>query len=84
MICTSYVNGKKHDFRLFKESQFKIPPQIKVLIDSGYQGLKKLHIQTQMPKKKSKKNPLTNEDKKANQSLSRQRVANENVSGLLK
>jgi hypothetical protein len=59
VICISYGNGKKHDFRLFKESQVKIHPQIKVLTDSGYQGLKKLHIQTQMPKKKSKKNPLT-------------------------
>ncbi|KIC73146.1 ISRin1, transposase orfB [Neochlamydia sp. EPS4] len=52
MICTSYGNGKKHDFRLFKESPVKIHPQIKVLTDSGYQGLKKLYIQTQMPKKK--------------------------------
>jgi hypothetical protein len=33
---------------------------------------------------RAKKNPLTKEDKKANQSLSRERVANENVIGLLK
>ncbi|MBS4166520.1 Uncharacterized protein NEOC65_001609, partial [Neochlamydia sp. AcF65] len=70
--------------RLFKESQVKINPQIRVLTDSGYQGLKKLHAQTQMPKKKSKKKPLTQEDKRTNQSLSRERVANENVIGLLK
>ncbi|MBS4166358.1 hypothetical protein NEOC65_001444 [Neochlamydia sp. AcF65] len=63
-MCTSYGNGKKHDFRLFKESQVKINPQIRVLTDSGYQGLKKLHAQTQMPKKKSKKKPLTKEEKK--------------------
>jgi hypothetical protein len=55
-----------------------------VLTDSGYQGLRKLHAQTQMPKKKSKKKPLTQEDKRTNQSLSRERVANENVIGLLK
>ncbi|MBS4166192.1 Uncharacterized protein NEOC65_001276 [Neochlamydia sp. AcF65] len=55
-----------------------------MLTDSGYQGLRKLHAQTQMPKKKSKKNPLTQEDKRTNQSLSRERVANENVIGLLK
>jgi hypothetical protein len=55
-----------------------------VLTDSGYQGLRKLHAQTQMPKKKSKKSPLTQQDKRTNQSLSRERVANENVIGLLK
>jgi hypothetical protein len=55
-----------------------------VLTNSGYQGLTKLHAQTQMPKKKSKKKPLTQEDKRTNQSLSRERVANENVIGLLK
>ncbi|BBI16893.1 Putative uncharacterized protein [Neochlamydia sp. S13] len=55
-----------------------------MLTDSGYRRLKKLHIQTQMPKKKGKKNPFINEDKKANQSLSRERVANENVIGVLK
>jgi hypothetical protein len=52
--------------------------------DSGYQGLQKLHIKTQMPKKRSKKAPLTKEDRKNNQTLSRERVINENVIGVLK
>lgn len=84
VICTSYSNGKKHDFRLYKESKTKIHPGINVLTDSGYQGLQKLHIKTEMPKKRSKKNPLTKEDKKKNQSLSSDRVVNENVIGMLK
>ena len=37
-----------------------------------------------MPKKKSKKNPLSEEDKKRNQELARMRVPNENVIGMLK
>jgi hypothetical protein len=37
-----------------------------------------------MPKKRSKKHPLTKEDKKNNQQLSRERVLNENVIGSLK
>lgn len=37
-----------------------------------------------MPKKKSKKNPLTKEDKKNNKRLSSERVINENIIGLLK
>ncbi|KIC76392.1 hypothetical protein DB42_DV00280, partial [Neochlamydia sp. EPS4] len=48
----TFGNGKKHDFRLFKESQVKINPQIRVLTDSGYQGLTKLHAQTQDLRKK--------------------------------
>ena len=55
-----------------------------MLTDSGYQGMQKIHSKTQMPKKRSKKNPLTQEDKKANRQLSSNRVLNENVIGNLK
>ena len=37
-----------------------------------------------MPKKKTKKNPLTKEDKLNNQKLSSERVVNENVIGMIK
>ena len=55
-----------------------------IITDTGYQGLKKFHIKTQMPKKKSKRKPLTKEDKRNNQQISRERVLNENVIGNLK
>ena len=84
MICTSFANGKKHDFKLFKESKTKIKPNIKLLTDTGYQGIAKIHANSQLPKKKSKKNPLTKEDKKNNRKLSSERVINENVIGMLK
>ena len=84
IICTAFSNGKKHDFRLFKDSKTQIHPAISVLTDSGYQGLQKLHAKTQMPKKRSKKNPVTLEDKRNNQKLSSDRVLNENVIGSLK
>lgn len=56
----------------------------KVLTDTGYQGLHRLHANSELPKKKRKKVPLTKEEKKANQKLSSQRVLNENVIGMLK
>lgn len=84
VICTSCSNGKRHDFRLFKESKVKIHRELEVLTDTGYQGIKKIHAKSLMPKKKSKKNPLMPEDKKKNQELSRERVLNENVIGMLK
>ena len=84
IICTSFANGKKHDFKLFKESRTHINPDTKIITDTGYQGLKKLHAKTELPKKRSKKCPLTREDRKNNQTLSRERVLNENVIGMVK
>jgi hypothetical protein len=55
-----------------------------VLTDTGYQGLQKIHKKTEMPKKRTKKNPLTKEDKLNNQKLSSERVVNENVIGMIK
>lgn len=84
IICTSFSNGKKHDFKLFKESKVRCKASTEILTDSGYQGLQKLHAKTRMPKKKSKKTPLTHEDKKNNQKISSERVLNENVIGVIK
>ena len=66
IICTDITNGKSHDFRLFKESGVKIYESIKAVTDTGYLGLQKIHANTDMPKKKSKKNPLTPADKEQN------------------
>jgi len=84
VICTDFSNGKKHDFQLFKESKIKIHPDIKILADSGYQGLEKLHDKAKTPRKKSKKKPLTKADKENNRKLSKDRILNENVIGSLK
>lgn len=62
VVCTDYSNGKCHDFRLFKESGVRFCENIKTLTDTGYLGLQKLHNNTVMPKKKSKKKPLTKEE----------------------
>ena len=63
IICTAYSKGRKHDFKLFKESKTYIHPSIKTQVDTGFQGLQKGHANTEMPKKRSKKKPLTKEDK---------------------
>lgn len=84
VVCTNFSNGKRHDFRLFKESRVYFKKETEVLTDTGYQGIHKLHVNSRLPKKKSKKQPLTKEDKKQNKLLSSQRVINENVIGMLK
>ena len=73
-------NGKRHDFRLFKESKTKIKSDIKVIINTGYQDIQKLHMESELPKKKTKKNPLTKEDKQSNQKLATEKVVKENLS----
>ena len=34
------AKGKTHDFKVFKDSKVRIPSNIQVLGDSGYQGIK--------------------------------------------
>lgn len=84
IVCTDYSNGKKHDFKVFKESLVRFKEETKVLTDTGILGLQKIHRNTSMPKKKSKKHPLTKEDKQQNKELSSQRVLNEHVIGKVK
>lgn len=84
VICTSFANGKRHDFRLFKESKVRIHTKIKALADSGYQGIQKLHTNSELPKKRTKKCPLTKADKRQNQKIASERVINENIIGKLK
>jgi hypothetical protein len=55
VICTSFSNGKKHDFRLFKESRVRWTKNRCGVTDSGYTGIQKLQSSTKLPKKSSKK-----------------------------
>ena len=53
-------------------------------MDSGYTGIKKIHVRSKLPKKSSRKKLLTKQDKKDNQKISSERVLNENVIGVIK
>jgi len=69
---------------MFKASKLKLHPDTSVLVDSGFQGIQKIHAKSRLPKKNSKKNPLTKDDKKINKELSSQRIIVENVLATLK
>jgi len=84
VICTAFGNGKKHDFRLFKDSKVRWTEKTCGVTDSGYTGIKKLQKSSRLPKKSSKKKPLTTVEKKENRAISSERVVNENVIGSLK
>jgi len=84
VICTDFCNGKRHDFRLFKESKTHIHKDIQVETDTGFVGITKIHANSVLPKKRSKKNPLTKDDKKRNKEISSSRVRNEHAIGFIK
>jgi hypothetical protein len=84
VICTAFSNGKRHDFRLFKESKTYFHEKIEVGVDTGFQGIHKLHKNSKIPKKKTKKRPLTKEEKTINRKISSKRVTNEHAIGFLK
>jgi len=84
IICTDFANGKRHDFRLFKESRVHIKPETELYTDTGYQGIVRLHANSLLPKKKTKKKPLSKEEKAFNRCVSSNRVLNEHVIGCVK
>jgi len=84
ILALNFANGRRHDFRIFKESRLKINGKITVRADSGYIGIDKIHKNSLLPRKSSKKNPLSRKDKRNNKKLSRQRVFIEHVIGKIK
>ena len=79
IICTAFGKGRRHDFKLFKDSKTHIHPSTKYSVDTGYQGIAKLHSNVEIPKKRNKKNPLTIQDKEKNKIISFERVVIENI-----
>lgn len=54
------------------------------MVDKGYQGMKKLHLNSQIPYKKPKNGKLSNEEKKKNRHLAKNRVIGEHINRKLK
>lgn len=77
------VPGAQHDFSLHKEEE-SIPEEVRVFVDSGYQGLQNLHLATELPYKKPKKGELKDGEKEYNTALSRVRVKVEHIIGDIK
>lgn len=84
VICTTFAAGKVHDFHLFKRSKVKLKQETKCLADKGYQGIQKLHANSQLPQKKPKGQQLNQLDRERNQRLERTRGICERIIGRLK
>ena len=77
-------NGKKHDFQIFKDSKLHFPHDTELNVDKGYMGLDKIHARSNIPKKSSKKCPLTKEEKQRNRELAKIRIKIEHVNSYIK
>ena len=64
---------------MFKESKTGIIPDIKILGDYGYQGIKDIHTNSHTPVKKPKGKKLTTRQKLYNHLLCKKRIVVENV-----
>ncbi|UZQ30206.1 MAG: IS5 family transposase [Spiroplasma phoeniceum] len=84
IIATSFSLGKKHDYALFKESKIAILKNTKLIVDSGYQGIQKIHNNVIMPTNKTKKKHLNKEQKQHNRLVSKIRIIIENIFAILK
>lgn len=73
------AKGKVHDFKMFKDSRILTPKEVKILADLGYLGIDKIHQNSVIPIKGSKKKPLLKSDKKFNHELSKERIPVEHV-----
>jgi transposase len=84
IICTDFDKGKKHDFELFKKSRTYICKDIHLIADKGYQGIKKLHKNSETPDKKPRGKELTKEQKQSNRTVAKERIVIEHTFRKLK
>lgn len=84
ILCTFFGKGRRHDFKLYRASGVRFADQTESLQDRGYQGIQKLHRQSQLPHKKPRGGQLTPTQKAENRALARRRVRIEQVNRCLK
>ena len=79
IVGVSFEKGSVHDFSLFKNTTGNLDKIISFIADNGYIGIQKIFENSITPKKKSKYNPLTDEDKELNKLISNIRISIEHV-----
>ena len=84
ILCVAVSAGKIHDFALFKSTRLPLPAHLELLADTGYQGMDKLHPNSQTPYKTSKYHRLTPAQKQQNRALASRRIRVEHVLRILK
>lgn len=85
---TDHVNGRRHDYDLFKENHPKLPKGVSGMFDLGFQGVKKdfPELNPMIPFKRNRWHPrkLSKKKRRFNRKLSKARVVVEHTISKLK
>jgi len=86
LLLTNTKSGRRHDKRLTDKAGLiqMIPKDVTIFTDTGLQGIQTIHPNTLIPKKATKNNPLTEEDKQNNRIISGLRIIVEHAIGGMK
>lgn len=86
LVLTPTKSGRRHDKRLSDKIGIfqNLPPHVTAWLDTGFQGVKKDHLNTLIPRKRKRGHPLTAEDKEENKLISSFRVIIEHAIGGMK
>ncbi len=84
IYSTRFTRGSIHDFKLFKNSKIDFNKTTTFFVDKGYIGITKIHSNSIVPLKASKKHKLTKDEKWYNNEISKNRIAVEHVNAFIK
>lgn len=86
LLLSPTKSGRRHDKRLSDKISLvqHIPPNVGIWADSGFQGIQHIHPNTLIPKRGSKKHPLTDEERQENKVISSFRMRVEHAIGGVK
>jgi hypothetical protein len=86
LLVTPTKHGKVHDKKMSDKNMLaiRIPEEISLLVDTGFQGIQKQHENTLIPKKKPRGGILTEAEKAWNRLISSVRIVVEHSIGGMK
>jgi len=81
LFMSKTKSGRRHDKKAADKSEVikYIPPDVTIWTDTGFQGIKKLHPNSVLPDKSTKKHPLSEPQKENNRVISGIRVVSEHT-----
>jgi hypothetical protein len=86
LLLTKTKHGRVHDKKMSDKNILatRIPEEVSLLVDTGFQGVQKQHLNTLIPKKKPKGGLLTEAEKAWNKLISSTRIVVEHAIGGMK